>query len=98
MNKPAYQLVESRFRNVFARYERQLSDEARQNVEHYVGVAEIEMACESFVLSVIEEQIRLSPEARKELLQLSVALGLDKESIFRADFWQKAQAVLSDQD
>ena len=56
------------------------------------------MACESFVLSVIEEQIRLSPEARKELLQLSVALGLDKESIFRADFWQKAQAVLSDQD
>jgi hypothetical protein len=98
MDKPEYQLVESRFRNVSERYGRQLSDEARHNVEHYIEVAEIEMACESFVLSVIEEQVRLSPEAKKELLQIILALGLDKESTLRADFWQIAQTMLSNQD
>lgn len=98
MENSEYKRYEHRFGNIFDRYMRDISDEARKTVAHYIDVAEIEMACESFVLSVYEENIRLSLEAKDELLQIILSLGLDKESVFRADFWQIAKELLSSKD
>jgi hypothetical protein len=56
------------------------------------------MACESFILSVAEERIQLPGDAKKELLDLAIALHLDKQSVFRADFWQMAGPMLSGTD
>ena len=95
MDKLEYQSIDARFRIIFDRYAVQLSKEGRENVQHFIAVAEVEMACESFVLSVLEEQVQLSDDAKKELLELALALQLDKESVFRADFWQVAGPRLS---
>jgi len=95
MDKTEYQAIDARFRSIFDRYTAQLSKESQENVRHFIEATEVEMACESFVLSVLEEQVRLSDEAKKELLDLALALQLDKESVFRADFWQIAHPLLS---
>lgn len=97
MDKIEYQSIDARFRSIFDRYAAQLSKEGRENVQHFIEAAEVEMACESFVLSVIEEQVQLSDGVKKELLELALALQLDKESVFRADFWQMAGPLLSEE-
>lgn len=98
MKNSEYKIIEHDFSVIFACYKREISGSAREAVEHYIEFAEIEMACESFVLSVLEEQIQLSAEAKNDLLHIILSLGLDKESIFRVDFWQMAKALLLDQD
>jgi hypothetical protein len=97
MNKTEYQIIDARFRGVLGRIASQLSEEGRQNVEHYIEAAEVEMACESLVLSVMEEQIPLSGDVKKELLEFCSTLRLDEEPVFRADFWQIAHPFLSGQ-
>jgi hypothetical protein len=98
MNKNDYLFLEARLCSVFDNFAPQLSDEARQNVEHYIEVAELEMACESLVLSVIEEHIQLSADIKEELLRLCCALHLDEEAVFRADFWKIVRPLLVDHD
>lgn len=93
MRNTEYESFEGRLRCILGRYGEKLSVEACQNVEQYMGVAEIEMACESLTLSLLHEEIPITPESKDELLQLCTALGLAKESIFRADFWQLAQSL-----
>jgi len=90
MNETEYQRVDARFRRVFDGYAALLSEGSRAHVRHFVEVAEIEMACESFVLSLLEEGIRLSVDVKRELLDLALDLQLDRESVFRSDFWQFA--------
>jgi len=94
MNKTDFDAIEMRFRNILDRYAGQMSKEGRENVQHFIEAAEIEMACESFVLSVSEEKVKLTDDVKKELLDLVLALRLDKESVFRADFWQIASPLL----
>lgn len=91
-----YKSVEASFRAVFQHLAPRLSAEAAQNVEHYLDVAEIEMACESLVLSLAEEKIFLQNDTKEELVALCLGLRLDKESVFRADFWAVASAALID--
>jgi hypothetical protein len=95
MDKTEYQTLAARFRSVFERHAGQLSKEGRENVEHFIEATELEMACESLVLSMLEERVQLSEDAKKELLDLALGLKLDKESVFRADFWQIAGPLLS---
>jgi hypothetical protein len=71
-----------------------LSPGGVDHVEHYLGVAEIEMAYESLVLSLMGEQVVLDRRLANELLLLGVALGLDQESVFQGDFWEKAAPYL----
>lgn len=93
MDKTEYQAIDARFRSVFDRYAAQLSKESRENVQHFIESSEAEMACESFVLSVLEEQVQLSDDVKEELLNLALALQLNTESVFRADFWQIASSL-----
>lgn len=83
-----YESLELRVCKIFGEFSELLSEDARNNVEHYIDVAEIEMAYESLVLSLIDEKIVVSDILRKELLEIGVLLGLDKDSVFRADFWE----------
>ncbi|ANH66794.1 hypothetical protein [Mitsuaria sp. 7] len=95
MNETEYQRVDARFRRVFDRYAAQLSEESQTNICHFLEVAEIEMACESFVLSLLEEEIQLSVDVKRELLDLALGLQLDRESVFRSDFWQLASTAFA---
>ena len=94
MDKAEYQSIDARFRSIFNRYAAQLSNESRENVQHFIENAEAEMACESFILSVLEEKIQLPADVKRELLKIALALQLDKEAVFRADFWQIASPFL----
>lgn len=94
MGQAEYKGIDARFRSVFERYAAQLSDEGREHVQHLIECSELEMACESFILSLLEERIQLSDDVKEELLELAVALELHKESVFRADFWQIASSLL----
>lgn len=95
MGKTEYERLERRFREVFRGCAPSLSDDAMHNVEHYLDVAELEMALESFLLSALEERISLSAAAKRDLLELGVATGLDKESVLRADLWLLIRPLLA---
>ncbi|WP_443190060.1 hypothetical protein [Pseudomonas indica] len=56
------------------------------------------MAYESFILSVVDERIALSKEEKLALLPVGHALGVDKESVFREDFWDVALSLLDCHD
>jgi len=92
INADAYVELESRFLAVFLSLKPSFSTDAVATVEHYISVAELEMACESLVLSLVEESIVISADLWQELLSLCRALGLDKESVFKPDFFEFAQA------
>jgi hypothetical protein len=66
-----------------------------EHVSHCLSVGELEMAFEWFVLSLLEVKAVLPPEEKAALRELGFALGLDKESIFRADFWGRVQGIIS---
>lgn len=89
-----YKLQEVKFRDFYGRYSQEISSEGRESTEHYLNVAEIEMACESFVLSLMEDEVALSIEDKSVLLSLVKNFNLDKESVFRADFWTVARDFL----
>ena len=95
MDKTEYQTIDASLRSIFDRYAAQLSNEGRENIQHFIDATEIEMACESFILSVLKEHVQLSDDVRNELRKLALALHLDKESVFRADFWVMAGPLLS---
>jgi hypothetical protein len=97
MNKTEYQAFDTCFRSIFDRYAGQLSNEGREDVQHYIDAAEIEMACESFILFLLEEQVQMPVAVKKELWDLALGLQLDKESVFAADFWKIASPFLRDQ-
>lgn len=95
MDKTEYEGVDARFRSIFGRYAALLSKEGQNSVKHFIDAAEVEMACESFILSVLEEEVQLSVEDKEALLGMALSLRLDKESVFRADFWKLAGPLLS---
>lgn len=90
MDKTTYRAIDACLRSLFDHYSVQLSNESKENVQHYIEAAEIEMACESFVLSLLEEQVQMSIKDKKELRDLAMRLQLDKNSVFRGDFWEIA--------
>jgi hypothetical protein len=94
MDKTEYKKIDTCVRSIFDRYAAQLSNEGQENVQHYIEAAELEMAGESFILSLLEEQVQLPIEVKKELRELALGLRLDKESVFRDDFWQIAEPFL----
>lgn len=90
-----YKLLEDRFRKIAALHLSDLSLEGAEHVNHCLDTGELEMGYESFVLSLLEVDALLPQEEKAALLELGLALGLDKESIFQADFWIRAQRMLS---
>lgn len=94
MNRTHYQDLSDQFRRIFDRYAVQLSSAGRDNVEHFLDVAELEMSCESFVFSLIEDKVELFDKDKEELMVLSKCLRLDKESHFCEDFWLVASSFL----
>lgn len=71
-----------------------LSAEAVAHVQHYIDVAEYEIACESFVMSLKLEKVALSSQHADQLTDLGIALGLDKDSMFTGDFWEQHEPWL----
>jgi hypothetical protein len=88
----AYAALEDRFSPVFESLKSHLSNEATANIVQYMAAAELEMACESFVLSLAEESVVISEDAWQELMRICKALDLDKASVFKPDFWEFANA------
>ena len=87
--------VERRLRHLVERVAPMLSNAARDHVEHYLEVCELEMACESFVLSIMEESAMLDVTLQVELLEVCRALQLDRQSVFRHDFWKLFTAYVT---
>lgn len=93
MDNISYHNIESRFRSVYSHYVSILSPDGVQNVEHYLDASELEMAYESFLLSMIEEKLDLAKQDKPELFDIGKLLGVDKDSVFRADFWQHVKSL-----
>ncbi len=95
MRKEAYINAERNLVEVLDFYMAKLKDSSVETVRHYISVAEIEMAYESFVLSLVEESVELANEHRLILLELDSRLFLSAEPVFRADFLQVAEKYLN---
>jgi hypothetical protein len=79
---------------MLGRFRALVSDSDLAAVKHYLDIAEVEMAGESLVLSLMESSVQVdSPEA-DSLIRMCLALGLDESSVFREDFWAVAQPWL----
>jgi hypothetical protein len=94
MDNRDYPRFEKEFRRVFDTYSSALALESVENVRHYLNVAELEMAYETFVLSLVEEQVQLSDTDRLTLSKLGPPLGVDADPVFKADFWDVAKRFL----
>ncbi|MDF3036291.1 MAG: hypothetical protein K0S28_1565 [Paucimonas sp.] len=95
MDKSEYIKSSHRFTEIFGRYGDLLAQDSKEHVEQLLDNAELEMACESFILSIMDEELVLDSTARKDLLDLCSTLELDRESVFRADFWAVAHPFLA---
>ena len=73
-----------------------LSDSSRADVNHWLDVGEAEMACESVILAIHAERPAIDQETKFALLDMAKKLHLDRESVFRGDFWQLAVETLGD--
>lgn len=71
-----------------------LDAESVAHVRHNIDVAEYEMACESLVMSLKLEKVPLSGRHAGQLIGLGLELGLDKDSVYCADFWQQHEPWL----
>lgn len=69
-----YTRIEKEFRRVFEVCAPALALDSVENVRHYLDVAELEMAYESFVLSVLDEQVELSDADRRAQVKLMRSL------------------------
>lgn len=72
-------------------YREKLSSDAIDAVEHYLNHDEFEMGFEGLCLELLSISDFL-PEHRLKCQELARTLGLDKESVFDAEFWKKLSA------
>ena len=72
-----------------------LTEGEQHAIEHYIEHAELEMAVECLGLYLIKFKVPLPDDTTRKLLDLSVELGLDKESVFDDEFWDHFRAYLS---
>jgi hypothetical protein len=80
--------IAAEIRRLLDAYAAHLSLEARQGVEHYLSHDEYEMAFEGLGLELIKvDEVTL--EDRRCCTWLARQLGLNTESVFDANFWQK---------
>lgn len=94
----SYMEVERKLIEILAFYAGVLKDSSVESVQHYVSVAEVEMAYESFILSLADEAVELTDEHRLILLELGSRLFVSAEPVFRSDFLQVAEKYLNGLD
>jgi hypothetical protein len=85
-----YNSLEKSILMVFAKYSGALSDEARNHIGSMIEASELEMACESLVLSLIDEMVPINMPEKKLLSDISRELNLEHSSVFKHDFWAYA--------
>lgn len=71
-----------------------LTVDAAAHVQHSIDVAEYEIVCESFVMSLKLEKVALSEQHADQLIVPGIKLGLDKESMFTNNFWEQHEPWL----
>jgi hypothetical protein len=76
------------------KYLSNLTNEDVEHVNHLISVDELEMALEALLLSIYEKRVILLDSDKVILKSLSIELGLDKETVFRSDFWNIIQPIL----
>ena len=89
-----YIKCEAAFLHAFDRLKESLTADARGHVIHYVAHGELEMAYESFGLSVEKEAVQIPAELKPLLQELGLALRLNHESVFDPDFWERFSRLL----
>jgi len=73
-----------------------LPEDAFDGVAHYLQHAELEMAFELFCLELITHRTKIERKEASAIHELAVALHLDTDAIFDADFWPKLNNFLSE--
>jgi hypothetical protein len=94
MNMEAFRQFREEIIEVLATYNAPLAYDSAANAKHYLDVNELEMACESLVLSLMGENVPISDSHAAVLSNMCKALALDQQSIFREDFWSQASKYL----
>ena len=82
------------FAHALALCRTRLPIEAIQDVEHWLQHDELELAFESLGLSIMRERVVLGSEERMILFPLGPLLGLDRESVLSASFWEDVSPLL----
>jgi hypothetical protein len=95
MKPDEYANFEAEFESLIRAHLTQMDNQSANHVRHYVDAGELEMAFESFVLSSMDIAVRFSAEEKARLHALGLSLGLQSNSVFRADFWARAAVYLS---
>jgi hypothetical protein len=91
-----YAQCERLFHVAFDRCKESMSSEAVNDIEHWLAHGELEMAFESFCLSLVAEMLVLSGDVKSTLRHLAPALGVEKEGVFDDEFWAKTVTYLDE--
>jgi hypothetical protein len=89
MNVETYRQLEARFETILAGVLDMLDDETASSVEHFLDHAELEMAFEGLCLELMRLRKSAPANLSNDILALAKASGLDKHSVFDAEFWPK---------
>lgn len=84
-----YLELKQEFMVIFNDYKNRLDIDSVGHVQHYVNVAELELAYESFILSLREASIDLLSQDAIALVKMGISLELNKDSVFQFDFWKE---------
>ena len=89
-----YRSTEEDFKIAFGICRSLLSSDAVKDVEHYLEHGELELAYESFGLSLKAEGVEVPKSAKELLLPMGPVLGVDKEGVLNANFWKEVLPIL----
>jgi hypothetical protein len=96
--KEFWLMVEQKIQDLLNRYSNDLDEESKEAVIHYLEHSEYEMAFEGLFIELMKLKALLSKEESSDYIELGEKLGLNEESVFDADFWQKFSSYCSGAD
>ena len=87
-------VVDQFLRMLLNQFTDDLDDESIDAVLHYLEHDEYEMAFEGLFIELIKVNAVLSVEDANKCLKIGENLGINKDSVFDMNFWQKLNTFL----
>jgi dimeric dUTPase (all-alpha-NTP-PPase superfamily) len=89
-NEKEYWLkVDKQLQDLLNHFSESLDEESVQSVQHYLDHSEYEMAFEGLFIELMNLKCSFSEEEFLTYIELGEKLGLNEESVFDAEFWEK---------
>lgn len=95
MESDAFARVVQIAKNIFVNEKIELDQKTKDSVSHFLSHDEYEMGYEGLFIEMIKSNYVPSRDEAAEYLKIGRDLGLDRESVFDPEFWEKLVSYLN---